>query len=134
MGSSKIMNSISNHLSFYASALGLRSKRNEVLASNIANAATPHFKARDISFDAEIKKLEKIGPMSTTHNKHYALYTGVDNEEALYRQPMSPSLDGNTVELPIEQVEFSENVVRYQTSLTFLNNRIAGLLSAIKGE
>jgi flagellar basal-body rod protein FlgB len=55
-------------------------------------------------------------------------------EDTLYRQPVSPSLDGNTVEMAVEQIEFSENVVRYQTSLTFLNNRISGLLSAIKGE
>ena len=128
------MNSISNHLSFYASTLGLRAKRNEMLASNIANAATPHFKARDIDFETEVRKQEKIGPMITNHDKHYALYSGSPNQDALYRQPMSPSLDGNTVELAVEQIQFSENVVRYQTSLTFLNNRISGLLSAIKGE
>ena len=52
------MSSISEHLSFHASSLGLRSKRNEILASNIANAATPHFKARDINFEEEIRKQE----------------------------------------------------------------------------
>jgi flagellar basal-body rod protein FlgB len=128
------MNSISKHLSFYASSLGLRSKRNDILASNIANAATPHFKARDINFEEEIRKQEKIGPMSTSNNRHYALASISSTEETLYRQPMSPSLDGNTVELAVEQIEFSENVMRYQTSLTFLNNRISGLMGAIKGE
>ena len=54
--------------------------------------------------------------------------------EMLYRQPLSASRDGNTVEMNVEQMEFSENVMRYQTSLTFLNNRITGLLSAIRGE
>ena len=128
------MSSISNHLSFYASSLRLRSKRNEILASNIANAATPHFKARDIDFEEEIKKFEKIGPLSTTNKSHYSLPTHSNFNETLFRQPLNPSLDGNTVELAVEQVEFSENVMRYQTSLTFLNNRISGLLSAIKGE
>ncbi len=128
------MKTITEHLAFHASALGLRSKRNEILASNIANAATPHFKARDIDFGEEIKKHEKIGPLVTSNKNHYALATVRTGEETLFRQPMSPSLDGNTVELPIEQIEFSENVVRYQTSLQFLNNRISGLLSAIKGE
>ena len=67
------MSSISDHLSFYASSLRLRSKRNEILASNIANAATPHFKARDINFEEEIKKFEKIGPLNITNDKHYSL-------------------------------------------------------------
>ncbi len=128
------MPSITEHLSFHAASLGLRSRRNEILASNIANAATPHFKARDISFEEEIRKQEKIGPLHTSNEKHYALASIATGEETLYRQPVSPSLDGNTVEMAVEQIEFSENVVRYQTSLTFLNNRISGLLSAIKGE
>ncbi len=128
------MSTISDHLSFYASSLRLRSKRNEILASNIANAATPHFKARDINFEEEIRKFEKIGPLSITNKRHYSLPSQNNFNETLFRQPLNPSLDGNTVELAVEQVEFSENVMRYQTSLTFLNNRISGLLSAIKGE
>ena len=128
------MPSITEHLSFHAASLGLRSRRNEILASNIANAATPHFKARDISFEEEMLKQEKIGPLYTSNNRHYALASINTGEETLYRQPINPSLDGNTVEMAVEQIEFSENVMRYQTSLTFLNNRISGLLSAIKGE
>ena len=128
------MPSITEHLSFHAASLGLRSKRNEILASNIANAATPHFKARDINFEEELLKQEKMGPLLTSNSRHYALQSKTTGTETLYRQPVSPSLDGNTVEMAVEQLEFSENVVRYQTSLTFLNNRISGLLSAIKGE
>ena len=128
------MRSITEHLSFHAASLGLRSKRNEILASNIANAATPHFKARDINFEEELLKQEKMGPLVTSNSRHYALQSKTTGAETLYRQPVSPSLDGNTVEMAVEQLEFSENVVRYQTSLTFLNNRISGLLSAIKGE
>ena len=128
------MPSITEHLSFHATSLGLRSRRNEILASNIANAATPHFKARDINFEEEILKHERIGPLHTSNKHHYALASINTPEETLYRQPVNPSLDGNTVEMGVEQIEFSENVVRYQTSLTFLNNRISGLISAIKGE
>ena len=51
-----------------------------------------------------------------------------------YRDPVNPARDGNTVEMNVEQMEFSENVMRYQTTLTFLNNKIAGLTSAIRGE
>ena len=56
------------------------------------------------------------------------------SKEMLYRSPVNPSRDGNTVELNVEQMEFSENVMRYQTTLSFLNNKISGLMSAIKGE
>jgi flagellar basal-body rod protein FlgB len=56
------------------------------------------------------------------------------DNKMLFREPINPSLDGNTVELSVEQMEFSENVTRYQTTLTFLNNRITGLMSAIRGE
>ena len=128
------MDSIKKQLTFFGSALNIRNKRNDIIASNIANAATPHFKARDIDFEEEIKKFEKIGPLNTTNKSHYSLPTHSNFNETLFRQPLNPSLDGNTVELAVEQVEFSENVMRYQTSLTFLNNRISGLLSAIKGE
>ncbi len=128
------MKTIENHLSVYSNALNLRGKRNKILASNIANAATPHFKARDIDFETEIKKREKIGDISVNHDKHFALLSKVRPNDMLFREPLNPSLDGNTVELAVEQMEFSENVVRYQTTLQFLSNKINGLMSAIRGE
>jgi flagellar basal-body rod protein FlgB len=128
------MKTIENHLSVYSNALNLRGKRNKILASNIANAATPHFKARDIDFETEIKKREKIGDISVNHEKHFALLSKVRPNDMLFREPLNPSLDGNTVELAVEQMEFSENVVRYQTTLQFLSNKINGLMSAIRGE
>ena len=128
------MKTIENHLSVYSNALNLRDKRNKILASNIANAATPHFKARDIDFETEIKKREKIGDISVNHEKHFALLSKVRPNDMLFREPLNPSLDGNTVELAVEQMEFSENVVRYQTTLQFLSSKINGLMSAIRGE
>ena len=67
------MPSFTEHLGFHASALQLRSRRNEMLASNIANAATPNFKARDLDFDTELKRINKIGNIQTTNNSHLAL-------------------------------------------------------------
>ena len=128
------MKTIENHLSVYSNALNLRGKRNKILASNIANAATPHLKARDIDFETEIKKREKIGDISVNHEKHFALLSKVRPNDMLFREPLNPSLDGNTVELAVEQMEFSENVVRYQTTLQFLSSKINGLMSAIRGE
>lgn len=128
------MSKISNYLEFYSQALQLRSKRNEVLASNIANAATPHFKARDINFDREIQRHIKEGPLVTTNEMHFPTNISVLREKLLFRDPINPSFDGNTVEMEVEQMEFSENVIRYQTTLQFLNGRITGLMSAIRGE
>mgnify|MGYP001240011052 FL=1 len=128
------MPSFTEHLGFHASALQLRSRRNEMLASNIANAATPNFKARDLDFDTELKRINKIGNIQTTDNSHFASIQKRIGKDSVFRLPIHPSLDGNTVEMAVEQMQFSENVMRYQTTLSFLNNKISGLRSAIKGE
>ncbi len=127
------MSSFVDSLKFYADTLALRSRRGTVLATNIANAATPHFKARDVNFAAEMQKIAKTSVMTTTHDKHIPI-AGARESELAYRQSVNPSLDGNTVEMVVEQTEFSENAVRYQSSLAFINGRIAGLMSAIRGE
>ena len=105
-----------------------------MLASNIANAATPNFKARDLDFDTELKRINKIGNIQTTDNSHFASIQKRIGKDSVFRLPIHPSLDGNTVEMAVEQMQFSENVMRYQTTLSFLNNKISGLRSAIKGE
>tara|TARA_A200000113_G_scaffold189880_1_gene178027 strand:- start:23 stop:409 length:387 start_codon:yes stop_codon:yes gene_type:complete len=128
------MKGIGDYLSLHATALTVRAKRNKVLASNIANAATPNFKARDIDFQALINKAEGSGPMRATNANHFKVSVEATAEKMKYRTPVSPSRDGNTVEMNVEQMEFSENVMRYQTTLTFLNNKISGLTSAIRGE
>lgn len=129
------MDSITASLNVHAQALAIRSKRNEVLASNIANAATPHFKARDIDFAQEIRKqISDQGPLRTNDARHFQQAGQSGPAELKYRIPTEPTLDGNTVELAVEQVQFSENVLRYQISLGFLDRRISGLQSAIKGE
>lgn len=128
------MKGIGEYLDLHATALGVRAKRNKVLASNIANAATPNFKARDINFQGEIRKAGGDGIMNVTDGRHIRVGLHAPSNSMLYRQPVQPSRDGNTVEMNVEQMEFSENVIRYQTTLTFLNNKIGGLMSAIKGE
>ena len=128
------MDAIKDQLSFYSSALKLRGKRNNILASNIANAATPNYKARDISFEDEIKKFDKNGPILTTHSKHFVQNSGKSINETSYRDPLITSLDGNTVELAVEQMQFAENSMRYTTTVNFLNGKISKIISAIKGE
>tara|TARA_B100000524_G_scaffold343676_1_gene240037 strand:- start:111 stop:497 length:387 start_codon:yes stop_codon:yes gene_type:complete len=128
------MDTIKDQLSFYSSALQLRGRRNNILASNIANAATPNYKARDISFEDEIKKFDNNGPIATTHNKHIVQNSGKSIQETSYREPLISSLDGNTVELAVEQMQFAENSMRYTTTVNFLNGKINKIISAIKGE
>tara|TARA_E500000178_G_C16781697_1_gene643920 strand:+ start:381 stop:767 length:387 start_codon:yes stop_codon:yes gene_type:complete len=128
------MDTIKDQLSFYASSLQLRGRRNNILASNIANAATPNYKARDISFEDEIKKFDQNGPIKTSHEKHLVHNSGKSIHETSYREPLIPSLDGNTVELAVEQMQFAENSMRYTSTVNFLNGKINKIMSAIKGE
>jgi flagellar basal-body rod protein FlgB len=121
------MQKILDHMGVHFTSLQLRSQRNEILASNIANASTPNYKARDINFGAELQK--QLLEISNFDNA-----SGASQIDLQYRVPTALSLDGNTVELHIEQMEFAENVARYQASLSFLNQKISGLKSAIKGE
>lgn len=124
--------SFRDSIGLHANALVLRERRGEILASNIANAATPNFKARDFDFEAELTRAMGTGGPDRTAPGHFG---GALAEGQLgYRVPVTTSLDGNTVELATEQMEFAENTLRYQTSLQLLNRRISGLMTAIKGE
>ena len=128
------MSKIGNYLEFHAQALNLRSRRNEILASNIANSATPNFKAKDLDFKEVFDAKMGFGKVNTSHSHHLEVLS-VQNQDGIgFRQNITPSMDGNTVELHVEQMQFSENVIRYQTSLEFLNRKISGLMAAIKGE
>lgn len=130
----KKMKFIEGHLKVHSESLALRSKRNEILSSNIANAATPNFKAKDLDFNEMLNNKMGFGEVKTTDKRHFKISIGTNEEGVKFRQNVTPSKDGNTVELHVEQMQFSENVMRYQSSLEFLNRKIAGLMSAIKGE
>ena len=106
----------------HGAALEIRAQRMGVLGSNIANAATPGYKARDIDFAAALE----------------ARMGGVDGERAagaatLYRVPVMPSLDGNTVEMATEQSAFAENAVQYEFNLTRVSSQIKSMLAVIQG-
>ena len=128
------MAGIKQYLEIHSAALSLRNKKNEIIASNIANAATPNYKARDLDFNSEMSRHLKSGNLTTTNNKHFSLLRPVSHKGVSFREPLQQSLDGNTVELAVEQMEFSENSIKYSTTLSFLNSKISGLMSAIKGE
>ena len=128
------MDSIKKQLTFFGSALNIRNKRNDIIASNIANAATPNYKARDINFLDEFKKVSNTGEIKVTHSNHIPTKNYNISGKAFYRDPVIASLDGNTVELSVEQMQFAENTMKYQTTLKFLNGKITKMISAIRGE
>jgi len=113
-----------NLFGVHGTALAVRSQRMGMLASNIANASTPGYKAKDIDFRAALNGATAAG----------GSIDGAIDANTLYRVPLQPSADGNTVELTTEQTAFAENAVAYQTTLSFLNGRINQITRALKGE
>lgn len=113
-----------NLFGIHGKALQLRSQRLELIASNIANASTPGYKARDIDFDAALQQATK---------KQGTINSAL--QEAMgYRVPLQPSSDGNTVEMSTEQTLFAENAVKYRTTLSFLEGRLNTITRALRGE
>lgn len=125
-----------NLFGIHATALKLRANRAELLAANIANADTPNYKARDIDFKRVLAaKTAETADIKVTNGKHIdSSGNSKMGAEILYRMPSQPSLDGNTVDLQTERSAFLENSMMYQASLQFLNGKISGLMTAIRGE
>ena len=134
-------NSLDQYLGVHAAALDVRARRTELIANNLANADTPNYKARDIDFRQAMARAAGEPAtsgvhLSTTQAGHIGGATSADaatSPDLKYRTPLAPALDGNTVDTQLEQSAFAENAVRYQATLTFLNNKFRGLLTAIMG-
>ena len=127
------MNMLDNALGIHAQALGLRSKRMEVLARNIANADTPHFKAKDVDFRSVLKQ-SREDALNSTHNLHMKIAMEEDSGGEKYRVPFNASFDGNTVEMNVEQAKFGQVAADYQTTLNILENRVSGIRRALRGD
>ena len=128
---------IDNALSFQTRALGLRAYRQEVLASNIANADTPNFKARDFDFTSALKEAvagRSNGALNlaTTNARHLPGTADAAPARLLYRTTVQPSVDGNTVDMDVERGQFSENAMQYEASLTFITSQIKLLQAAVQ--
>ena len=132
------MNLIDQAFGVAPDVLAIRARRTELIAANLANADTPNYKARDIDFAEALQMARgglEAGRLQRTDADHMGL-PGADGlaDQVLYRVPSQPSLDNNTVESHREHMAFLDNAVRYQASLNFLDGRIRGLLTAIRGE
>lgn len=121
---------------FSQDALNLRAYRQQLLASNIANADTPGYQARDIDFSAALKRAEaaRAEPLGARGappmQRDAATPLGA---ELLYRNAVQPSIDNNTVDLDVERAQFADNAVRYEANLMFVSSQVKAMLAAIQG-
>ncbi|MDU4094435.1 MAG: flagellar basal body rod protein FlgB [Pantoea sp.] len=129
-------------LQFGTEALNLRAQRQEILASNIANADTPGYQARDIDFASELNRALEKGraqgsglSLAVTSARHIPAQTATPpSMDLLYRIPDQPSMDGNTVDMDRERTQFADNSLKYQTDLTLISSHIKGMMSVLQGQ
>ncbi|MDR3399256.1 flagellar basal body rod protein FlgB [Pandoraea fibrosis] len=145
-----MMDKLDAALRFSQQALAMRAYRQEVISSNIANADTPGYKSRDVDFNNALSQAVERGAqqqlatessvsLSRTSSRHIAgrgvsTAPPLGGPELLYRVPYQQSVDGNTVELDAERVNFADNAVHYQTGLTVLSSQIKTMLAAITSQ
>jgi flagellar basal-body rod protein FlgB len=141
---------LDDFLNFNQTALSLRAHRQQLLASNIANADTPNYKARDIDFASTLKNQMKaaggasgvnVAPvpgveMARTSSMHLAgkpsSSVTQQKDGSLYRTVDQPSVDGNTVDMDVERNQFADNGLHYEAAVTAVNGQIKSLMSVIQ--
>ena len=133
--------SLFNVFSVAGSALTAQSARLNATASNLANADTPNYKARDIDFQAA---LDKAVPgqggnlvMAKTSARHLTGAAGDGapaGAQVKYRTEYQSAVDGNTVNMDVERAAFAENALHYEASVTFINGMLRSMNSAITGQ
>ncbi|MEW5558729.1 flagellar basal body rod protein FlgB [Enterobacter asburiae] len=134
-----MINKLDDAFRFQQQALSLLTRRQDVLASNIANADTPGYLARDLDFTQQLKSAMDNTSMakspvslSLTANRHIpAKAMPFDDPQLLYRVPDQPSADGNTVDMDRERINFADNAVKYQSGLTFLGADIKKMMTVL---
>lgn len=143
-----MLGKLDEHMRFNETALSLRAQRQQLLASNIANADTPNYKARDIDFASALKNAvaQKAGAASApaaVMAKTQAGHLGNTGTSAdflpngtpiQYRIAAQGSADNNTVDMDVERNQFADNALRYEAAVTFINSQIRGMITAIQGQ
>lgn len=149
-----MLDKMTNRLDFLGNALTLRAERQRAIASNIANADTPGYVARDFNFSQALRDAtgeggasgslgaarlpaNAVGTAGTTSPQHIPLPTarmGAEAGKLGYAVQTQPSLDNNTVDMDRERANFVDNAVRYEATLRFINGNAKTMLSAIQGQ
>jgi flagellar basal-body rod protein FlgB len=140
-----MLGKLNEYMGFNEAALGLRAQRQQLLASNIANADTPNYKARDIDFASALQAVvartagaaAPAGVLTQSAPAHMAAGATGDflpnGTPVQYRIPAQGAADNNTVDMDVERNQFADNALRYEAGVTFLNMQIRGMMSAIQG-
>ena len=124
---------------FHENALRLRGQRQQLLASNIANADTPNYKAKDMDFGKAMQTALTQGrsasqvAMAQTNPSHLSAELSAQLPNTFMRKPTQNNLDGNTVDMDVERNNFVENSMRYEADVNFTQNEIKGLLAVLQG-
>lgn len=132
------MSSISQGISVLSQALNLRSQRHAVLASNIANADTPYYKARDFDFQSAMQNALNArdgGALSLTLTAPGHIAGSGDRGPAKlqFRTETQSAVDGNTVDMDVERVQIADNALQYQILTQFIGDKFKGMRTALSG-
>mgnify|MGYP001627187469 CR=1 FL=1 len=102
---------------FWEKSLSIYAKKLELIASNIANADTPNYKARDVDFKAALNQamMSPEAPVQKGQQSKLALQN--DLFPVMYRVPAQPSADNNTVDMDMERAEFADTAIRYEMAV-----------------
>ena len=137
-----MLNRISDTLDFQAQALSLRSERQRLIASNIANADTPGYVARDLDFAQALRQatgtLQPARVLQVSQPGHLGGASGGGGARSdaslTYATAAQTNLDRNTVDMDRERASFADNSVKYEATLRFINGNVRTVLSAITGQ
>ncbi|MEY2683092.1 MAG: hypothetical protein RJA09_236, partial [Pseudomonadota bacterium] len=132
---------LTQRMAFFSNALQLRAERQQVIASNLANADTPGYVARDFDFAQALQSAssgQTNGGLQATSGRHMGTLgsTGsvTDHAKVAYSVQTQPSLDGNSVDMDQQRANFTDNAIRYESTLRFINGHVKTMLSAIQGQ
>jgi flagellar basal-body rod protein FlgB len=128
------MKILDSAFAFSERTLSVRGQRMEVLSRNIANADTPNFKAQDVDFKSVLSGAQSARTMKATHAGHIHQSTAATDANLVYTIPLNSSVDGNTVELSVEQAKYGRAAAEYQATLQFIQGDMSGIRKALKGE
>lgn len=132
-----MINRLTDSLNFQTQALMLRAERQQQLASNIANADTPGYQARDFDFSRALKEatgeIGTPGALQTTQARHLAPLAGALSPAGReFAMAAQTNLDSNTVDMDRERASFVDNSVKYEATLRFINSSVRTQLDAMK--
>ena len=134
-----MLNRLTGTLDFQGQALGLRSQRQRLIASNIANADTPGYVSRDLDFQQALRDASGAGStrapaLAATREGHVGMSNSTAQGRLVYATPSQTNLDRNTVDMDRERAAFADNSVKYEATLRFINGNVRTMLEAIKGQ